>query len=134
MNSLALLIWIVLIIWFKKCAHNLIIWASNLANTMLRVDNKHTCDRIVDASIKTIKYLDGSRGGWINPQISLWSRSINLRDLIQTFVGDGLITNFSWEQAAHDNYLNWRTFSFFNGWSWEFSIIIRIIVDLGWSN
>jgi hypothetical protein len=53
------------IIWNYAC--NLIIWASNLANVRLRVDNKHTYDHIVDASIKTIKYLNGPYGGWIGP-------------------------------------------------------------------
>lgn len=31
----------------------------NLANTKERIDNKHTCDHIVDASIKITKYLNG---------------------------------------------------------------------------
>jgi hypothetical protein len=43
----------------------------NLANASFRVDRRHTCDHLVDASIKIIKYLNGPNNGFIGPQISL---------------------------------------------------------------
>jgi len=53
---------------FGHVTCNIIIWASNLANDKLRVDNKHTYDHLVDASTKTIKYVNGPHGGWMGPQ------------------------------------------------------------------
>ncbi|KAK9163158.1 hypothetical protein Syun_004060 [Stephania yunnanensis] len=42
-----------------NCALNLMISAKSLANATLRVESKRTCDHLVDASIKTMKYLNG---------------------------------------------------------------------------
>ncbi|KAK9121624.1 hypothetical protein Scep_002263 [Stephania cephalantha] len=42
-----------------NCALNLMICAKSLANATLRVESKQTCDHLVDASIKTMKYLNG---------------------------------------------------------------------------
>jgi len=50
-----------------EIACNLIIWASNLVNATLQVNNKHTCDHFIEASIKTITYLNGLHGGWMGP-------------------------------------------------------------------
>jgi hypothetical protein len=41
-----------------------------LAKTWLRVNSRHTCDHWVDASIKTMKYLNGPDNGYIGPQMS----------------------------------------------------------------
>ena len=49
---------------------NLIICANSLANATFLVANKHTCDQRVDASINTIKYLNGPHGGVIGPHMS----------------------------------------------------------------
>jgi hypothetical protein len=38
-----------------------------LGKGMVRVDNKHTRDHLVDASIKTMKYLKGPDVGSIGP-------------------------------------------------------------------
>jgi hypothetical protein len=43
----------------------------NLAKAWFLVDNKHTWDHLVDASISTMKYLNGPVDGCIDPQISL---------------------------------------------------------------
>ena len=114
--------WFVLIALSGKCARKWIIYVSNLANAKLRVDNKHTCDNLVDASIKTIKYLNSLHDGCMSPHISPWIRSKNAKVSYPTLVGDGLIINLPWEQATHENSLDWKIFWFFNGWPHEFSI------------
>ena len=38
----------------------------SLANATFLVENRHTCDHLVDASIKTIKYLNGPQCGRID--------------------------------------------------------------------
>ena len=60
---------IILIALSGKCACKRIICASNIANAELQVDNKHTCDHLVDASIKTIKYLNGPHDGCMSLHI-----------------------------------------------------------------
>jgi hypothetical protein len=42
----------------------------NLAKAWFRVDRRHTCNHLVYASLKTIKYLNGPDNGFIGPQIS----------------------------------------------------------------
>jgi hypothetical protein len=42
----------------------------SLANAWFHVDKRHTCDHLVDASVKTIKYLNGPDNSFIDPQIS----------------------------------------------------------------
>ena len=34
-------------------------WAINFANAWFRVDKRHTCDHLVDVSIRTMKDLNG---------------------------------------------------------------------------
>jgi hypothetical protein len=70
----------------------------------LQVDNKNTCDHLIDASTKTINYLNGPHGEWMDPQISPWIRSRNLGDSVPTLACDGLITNLPWEQVAHGDF------------------------------
>jgi hypothetical protein len=41
-----------------------------LAKAWFRVDNRHTCDHLVDASINTMKYLNGPLIGCIGPHMS----------------------------------------------------------------
>ena len=61
---------------------------------MLRVDNRQTWDHLVDASIKTIKYLNGPEGGWIGPHMSPWILSRNLGDSLSTFIDEGLVKDW----------------------------------------
>ena len=68
------------------------------------LDIKHICDHLLDASIKTMKYLNGV-GGVMGLHMSPWIHSKNVGDLTPTLV-DGLIINFPWEQATHDNSLD----------------------------
>ena len=66
---------------------NLMIWASILANATFLVESRQTCDHLIDASINTIKYLNG-------PQISPSILSKKDGDSIPIFEGNGLIINF----------------------------------------
>jgi hypothetical protein len=66
----------------------------------------NTCDNLVDTSIKTIKYLNGPHNRWMGQKISPWICYINLGDSIPILASYGLITNLSWDQAAHENSLN----------------------------
>ena len=55
------------------------VWAKNHAEAWFSVDNKHTLDHLVDASVSTMKYQYGSTTGWMEPQISLeWVQVIIL--------------------------------------------------------
>ena len=49
-----------------------------------------------------------------------------------TFIGDGLVINLPWQQAAHENSSFVRIFKFFNGCQFEFSMIRLIIIDPVW--
>jgi hypothetical protein len=49
----------------------------NLAKAWFFVDNKHTWDHVVDASISAMKYLNDPVDGCIGPQISPGMRSKN---------------------------------------------------------
>ena len=53
------------------------------------------CDHLVDASINTIKYLNGPNSRCIGPQISPWIFYKKDGDLIAIFKGDGLIISLS---------------------------------------
>jgi hypothetical protein len=50
----------------------------NLAKAWLRFDSRHTCDHRMDASIKTMKYMNNPDNGCIGPQISPLILSRNL--------------------------------------------------------
>ena len=59
--------------------------------------NKHTCDYLVDALTKTIKYINGLRIGCIDIPISPCICFNYARDSFCIFIGDGRIINFPWE-------------------------------------
>jgi hypothetical protein len=46
-----------------KLARNQIIWAMNFAKAWFRVDSRHTWLHLVEASIRTMKYLKGPDRG-----------------------------------------------------------------------
>jgi hypothetical protein len=73
----------------------------NLAKAWFRVDRRHTCDHLVDASMKTIKYMNGSDNGFIGPQISPRIHSRNLSGSTLILIGDGLKINFPVAQVVH---------------------------------
>ena len=68
----------------------------------MRVDNKQTCDHLLETSINTIKYRNGPHSGCIGQHISPWIRSRNVGDLVFILAGDGLMINFSREQTPHE--------------------------------
>ena len=86
----------------RKLCLNLMIWASILANVAFLVESRQTCDHLIDASINTIKYLNGPQGGCTGTQISPWILSKKDGDSILIFYGDGLTINFPWEHALHE--------------------------------
>jgi hypothetical protein len=59
------------------------------------------CDHLVDASIKTIKYLNGPDNDFIGLQISPWIHSRNLSGSTLILTGDDLKINFPVAQAVH---------------------------------
>ena len=75
------------------------IWARSLENATFLVKSRQTYDHLVDASIKTIKYLNDLEGGCIGPHISHWILSKKDGDSKAIIDGDGFTINFPWEQA-----------------------------------
>ena len=69
----------------------------SLVNATFLIESKQACDHLVDASIKTIKYLNGSHDGFIGPQISLWILSKKDGDSTTIFEGNCLVINLPWE-------------------------------------
>jgi hypothetical protein len=72
-----------------------------LVKAWFRVDNRHTCDHIIDASINTIKYLNGPLIGCIIPHMSLCILSKNFSGSVCILRGEDLKINFSVAQAVH---------------------------------
>ena len=92
--SAALSKWIFLIENQENCARNLIIWAWSLVNATFLVESKQACDHLVDALIKTIKYLNGPHDGCIGPQISsliLSKKDGDSKTIFFFFEKDGLV-------------------------------------------
>jgi hypothetical protein len=66
----------------------------NLGKAWFHVNNRHTCDHRVDASINTMKYLNSPHNGCIGPQISPWILSSNFSGSVCILRGEGLKINF----------------------------------------
>ncbi|PRQ43120.1 hypothetical protein RchiOBHm_Chr3g0465021 [Rosa chinensis] len=103
------------------------IWARSLAKAAFLVDNSVTCDHLVDASTKTMKYLNGPHGGWIGPHISPCIRCRKRLESFSVFAYDGLIFNFPNEQAWHNVLLYTRSL-LVRGCPWDEFRIRRIIL------
>ena len=101
-NSPALSILMLLILYSGKCARSLIICVSKRANATLRVDNMQTWDYLQDASTITIKYRNGPLDGCIGPQISPWILCKNVGDSKLTLLSDDLIMSFPCEQVSQE--------------------------------
>ena len=114
-----------------KWARSLMICANSLANAKFLDDNRQTCDHLVDASMRTIKYRNVPQGGCIGPHISpcILSRKFNVSLL--TFPGDGLIINFPCEHGIHVMLIG-IVILFFKEWPVELEIILRIMDLPGW--
>ncbi|KAF8113068.1 hypothetical protein N665_0057s0020 [Sinapis alba] len=78
----------------ENCVLSFIICAMNFAKAVFRVVKRHTFDHLLDASINTMKYLNGPHGGWIGPHISPCILSKNIGDSLPTFAGDGRVISF----------------------------------------
>jgi hypothetical protein len=76
-------------------------YAINLAKAWFRVDNRHTCDHLVDASINTMKYRNGPLIGSIGPHMSHSILSRNFSGLVCILRGEDLKINFSVAQVMH---------------------------------
>ena len=74
-------------------------------NATFHVDNKQTCDHLLEASINIIKYRNDPHGGCIGPHISPYIHSRNIGNSLSILTGDGLVINFPREQAVHGNVL-----------------------------
>jgi hypothetical protein len=72
-----------------------------LAKAWFRVERRHTCDHLVDASISTMKYLNGPLIGCIRPHISLCILSRIFSGSVCILRGEGRKINFSVAHAAH---------------------------------
>jgi hypothetical protein len=103
----------------------------NLANAWFCVDKRHTFDHLVDASIKTIKYLNGHDNGFIGPKISPWIHSRNLSGSSLILIGDGLKINFPVAQVVHIKSKDLGRLVEFKLWSELLPIIFLIILTSG---
>jgi hypothetical protein len=84
-----------------KLAFNLMTCPIILAKAWFRIDNKHTCDHLVDVSINTMKYLNGPLVGCIGSHMSLCILSKNFSGSVYVLRGEGLKINFSVAQVMH---------------------------------
>jgi hypothetical protein len=72
-----------------------------LAKVWFLVDNRHACDHIIDASINTMKYMNGPLIGCIEPHMSPCILSRNFSGLVCILRGESLKINFPVAQAVH---------------------------------
>jgi hypothetical protein len=100
-NSVALSNQIHCIQFLGKHAFNLTTCVIILAKAWFYVDNRHTCVHLVDASINTIKYLNGPLIGCIGPHMSPYILLRNFSGSICIMRGEGLKINFPVAQAVH---------------------------------
>jgi hypothetical protein len=76
-------------------------YAIILANAWFRVNNRHTCDHRVDASINTMKYLNGPLIGCIGPYMSPCIILSNFSGSVYILRGEGLKINFLIAHVVH---------------------------------
>jgi hypothetical protein len=74
-----------------------------LAKAWFCVDNRHTCDHLIDVSINTIKYLNDPLIGCIEPHMSHSILSKNFSGLVCILRGEYIKINFPVAQAVHIN-------------------------------
>jgi len=72
----------------------------------LQIDNKQTCDYLVDASIKTMKYLNDPHDGCIRPQNHIVLIPKDDIDSFLKFSSDSLIINFPCKRVLHKKSLD----------------------------
>jgi hypothetical protein len=72
-----------------------------LAKAWFYVDNKHTCDHLIDASINIMKYLNGPLIDCIGSHMSPYILSKNFSGSVCILRGEGLKINFLVAQDVH---------------------------------
>jgi hypothetical protein len=72
-----------------------------LAKAWFCVDKRHMCDHRVDASIKTMKYLNGPLIGCIGPHMSHCIFLRNFSGSVCILRGEGLKINFPVAHTVH---------------------------------
>jgi hypothetical protein len=72
-----------------------------LAKAWFRIDNKHTCDHLVDASINTMKYMNGPLVDCIGAHMSPCILSRNFSGSVCILRGEGFKINLPIAQAMH---------------------------------
>src|SRR5512141_755553 len=83
-----------------KLAFSLMIWAISFGKAWFLVDNRSTWLHLVEASISTMKYLNGPDRGWIGPHMSPCILARKTGDSSLIFRRDGLVINFPFVQAG----------------------------------
>jgi hypothetical protein len=78
--------------------------AINFAKAWFHVDKRHTWDHLVDASIRTMKYLNGPNKVWMGPQMPPWMLSRNFSGSARILRCDGLKINFPVAHEVHTKY------------------------------
>jgi hypothetical protein len=100
-NSVALSNRIDCIQFLGKFAFNLVTCGIILAKSWFHIYNRHTCDHLVDASINTMKYLNGPLIGCIRPHMSPYILLRNFSGSVCILRGEGLKINFPVAQVVH---------------------------------
>jgi hypothetical protein len=84
-----------------KITFSLMTCAIILAKLWFCVDNRHTCDHLVDVPINTMKYLNGPLIGYIGPHMSPCILSRNFSGSVYILRGEGIKINFPVAQTVH---------------------------------
>jgi hypothetical protein len=84
-----------------KIAFSLMTCAIILVKAWLCVNNSHTCDHLVDASINTMKYINDPLIGCIGPHMLSCTLLRNFSDSVCILRGEDLKINFLVVQVVH---------------------------------
>lgn len=104
----------------------------NFAKSWFRFDSRHTCDHFEEASMSTMKYLNGPDRGCIGPHMSPYIRARNIGISSFTLHMDGLVINFPVAHAWHMKSSWFRNFFTLILCPCELLIIFLIIPRHGW--
>jgi hypothetical protein len=80
------------------------------------VESKHTWDHLVDASIKTMKYLKWLLNGCMGSQISPWMCLRNLNDSTWILSGECHKISFLIAHEVHTKLLDFKNLTSFKSW------------------
>jgi hypothetical protein len=102
-----------------------------LTKVWFRVDERHTCDHRIDASINTMKYMNGPLIDCIGPHMSPYILSRNFSGLICILRDEGLKINFPVALDVHIKSEVLRNLASLKLGHMQLSIIFLIIPTLG---